>query len=400
MLTVLLIEDDDIDAEVVIRTIAKCRLEGECSQRGANVVHVDYFQKGLDVLRGDKPVDIVLLDLHLPDGRGTELVRTLSEEFHHVPVIVLTGLEAGDDLGVQLVSCGAQDYMPKSQVNEASLTRSIQYAISRHKLSSKVKEQADELKFANEELETFTYIASHDLRSPLVNLKGFSSELKRSLDKVLPVMQEALPQLNEDQQLMMKQECEASMPKAIDFIRNSAAKMDRMTEAILQLSRLGRRVLNFEKINLNNLVKQCVQSIDHQLNENGTEIIVEELPDVVTDRHSIEQIFSNLLDNAVKYLDPARKGVIKVSGQVKNDFFEFRVEDNGRGIAEDDKNKVFEIFRRAGDVKDIAGEGMGMPFVRSIVKRLGGSIGFESEQGKGTTFYFTIEKTPLAEINN
>jgi signal transduction histidine kinase len=118
-------------------------------------------------------------------------------------------------------------------------------------------------------------------------------------------------------------------------------------------------------------------------------VTVRDLPDLVADRTSMEQIFGNLLDNAVKYLEPGRPGSIAVSAERGDGEIVFHIRDNGRGIAKEDISKAFEIFRRVGR-QDVPGEGMGLSYVKTLIRNLGGRIWCESEPGKGTTFSFTI----------
>ena len=133
-------------------------------------------------------------------------------------------------------------------------------------------------------------------------------------------------------------------------------------------------------------------SVRHQTEDAGAEIVVETLPTFENDRLSIEQIMGNLVDNAVKYLDKARPGRIVVSGQDRaGGWVEYAVADNGRGIAPRDHERVFELFRRAGR-QDTKGEGLGLAFVRNSVRRLGGDISVESELGKGSTFRVKFPK--------
>jgi len=127
-------------------------------------------------------------------------------------------------------------------------------------------------------------------------------------------------------------------------------------------------------------------SVRHQTDASNAEIVVEPLPAVESDRLSMEQILGNLVDNAVKYLDPARPGRITVSGRETDDgHVVYRIADNGRGISDRDHERIFELFRRSGK-QDRAGEGLGLAFVRNSVRRLGGDITVESELGKGSTF--------------
>ena len=117
----------------------------------------------------------------------------------------------------------------------------------------------------------------------------------------------------------------------------------------------------------------------------NAEIVIESLPALIGDRLSVDQIFANLLDNALKYLDPARPGRIVVRGKAAHNFIRFDVEDNGRGIDAADLQRIFELFRRAGP-QDRPGEGIGLAHIRALVRRSGGRIGCQSEPGKGTTF--------------
>lgn len=255
-----------------------------------------------------------------------------------------------------------------------------------------VKQSQVELKKTNKELETFTYIASHDLRSPLVNLKGFSVELKNSIEAIIPFFGELSKSLDDEHRRDLDLEINSKIPRALDFISNSAEKMDRLTGAILKLSRLGRRELIFEKIKTENLVRTCIKALSHEIDKKRCHIKVEKLPIIEGDKTSIEQIFGNLLDNALKFLSPSRRGLISVGAEEDKNSYIFFVKDNGRGIVQEDFHKVFEIFRRAGDVDEIQGEGMGMPYVQTLVRRHGGNIWFSSEPDHGTTFYFSVMK--------
>lgn len=249
-----------------------------------------------------------------------------------------------------------------------------------------------ELKLTNDDLATFTYIASHDLRSPLVNLKGFSGELHRSIDTIIPLLDRVLPHLSEVEQEILHRETCRMMPRSLQYILSSVEKMDRLTGAILKLSRLGRQTAECEPIHTRALVENCLSSLKHQIEKSGVAVELGELPDITGDKTAIEQVFGNMLDNSLKYLDRARPGRIRIHGTQSLTHAVFTFEDNGRGIARDELHKVFEIFRRAGNVENIPGEGMGMAYVRAIIRRHGGDIWCDSTPGKGTAFHFTIAR--------
>lgn len=253
-------------------------------------------------------------------------------------------------------------------------------------LEQTVQTRTAALSRANEEVQRFAYIVSHDLRAPLVNVMGYTSELERANS----AMQRQLDKLDDKAPDLILPEARLAVtedaPEAIGFIRTSTEKMDRLINAILKLSREGRRTLVSETLDMDRLVRDIAESVNHQAQSLGATIRVGELPDLESDRLSMDQIFGNLIDNAVKYLDPARQGRIEVTGKIVSSGERvYLVSDNGRGISRKDHERVFDLFRRAGK-QDQPGEGLGLAFVRNSVRRLGGDIRLESSLGEGATF--------------
>jgi len=244
----------------------------------------------------------------------------------------------------------------------------------RKRAEEQLQRYAVELEQANEEIKQFAYIVSHDLRSPLVNLKGFSSELRFALDEIQSAMSTALPHLDEEQRQTLTFALEEDAPEALSFIDSSATRMDDFISALLKLSRLGLRELHLEPVDMEAVLQE---TLAHQIEEHQGKVTVGPLPEVVADRTSMEQIVGNLLGNAVKYLDPDRPAELEITAERGLDETTFRIRDNGRGIAEDDMDKVFAPFRRVGR-QDAPGEGMGLPYVQTLVRRHGGRIWCES----------------------
>ena len=179
------------------------------------------------------------------------------------------------------------------------------------------------------------------------------------------------------------------IPEALGFIETSVTRMDHLIRAILHLSRLGHRDLHLESLDMPVLVHGTIQTLAHQVTACQAQVTVDPLPPVTADRTAMEQIMGNLLANAVAYLVPGRPGAIVVTGERHADVTVFAVRDNGRGIAADDIPKVFEPFRRVGR-QDVPGEGMGLAYVRMLVRRHEGEIRCHSTLGVGTTFTFSI----------
>jgi signal transduction histidine kinase len=178
---------------------------------------------------------------------------------------------------------------------------------------------------------------------------------------------------------------EEDLPEAIRFIQSSTAKMDRLINAILRLSREGRRVLVPEQLDMTALLQAAIDNLAHQAERVGAGITLAPVPAIVSDRIAIDQVFSNLIDNALKYLADGRPGRIVVEGVRQGMWVVVSVRDNGRGIAERDIERVFELFRRAGN-QDRPGEGIGLAHVKALVRRLGGAIECESRLGEGSVF--------------
>ena len=226
-----------------------------------------------------------------------------------------------------------------------------------------------------------------------MNIKGFVSELGYALNDIEPVIKTLLPRLDPAQQRIMTTALHEDIPEAMNFINSSVTRMNDLISAILKLSRLGYRELKFEPINMESLVRDTLKTLAHQIEQRHVKVTLGPLPKITADRTSMEQIMGNILANAVIYLSPERRGKIEVSGNLNHNQSIIQVRDNGRGIGKDDMQKVFELFRRAGK-QDTIGEGVGLAYVRALVRRHNGRIWCESEPEKGTTFIFTIPNQP------
>lgn len=267
-------------------------------------------------------------------------------------------------------------------------------------LERRVSERTAHLAELNEEVRRFAYIVTHDLRAPLVNIMGFTREIEESI-KVVPPLLDAQTAASPDRDSTpavanARSAIHQDIPEAISFIRSSAQRMDALINAILKLSREGQRKLRYERVDLASLIRTTVVDAKHRLTECGGHVeFALAASEVVSDRLSLEQVLANLVDNAIKYRSPERPLIVVLtSGFNSNGRIFLSVADNGRGIAEADKERVFELFRRAG-VQDQPGEGIGLAHVRTLVRNLGGDITLATEFGRGTTFAISL---PLLEV--
>lgn len=259
-----------------------------------------------------------------------------------------------------------------------------------NELEERVNDRTLALTQANEEIQRFAYIVSHDLRAPLVNIMGFTSELESASGHLADYFKN--DSVGEAEKARVAEIATEDIPESVRFIRSSSTKMDGLIGAILKLSREGRREFKRERVQFDEVLKASVASLQHQIDEAGATIMVaDNLPSVVSDRLALEQIVGNILDNAVKYLAPGRPGQIAVTAEESGGRVKLRIADNGRGIGEGDLKRIFELFRRAGRL-DRPGEGIGLAHVRSLVRMLGGDVTVESKLGEGTTFLIDLPK--------
>jgi signal transduction histidine kinase len=256
---------------------------------------------------------------------------------------------------------------------------------------AELQNRRDQLEQYNEELKDFSYIVSHDLRAPMINVQGFVNELGLSLKDLRQVLDSEMERLPEPKKAALLEILDEDIPASTRFITGGVAKMNQLLAGILKISRLGRQELSLSIVDTQRVVADNIEAIKYQSDQAGAEFRVQPLPQVVTDPYLLAQIFANLLSNAVKYLDPNRPGRIEIGGDDQDGYIRFFVKDNGLGIPEKDQTRIFEMFRR-GSNHTVEGEGVGLNYVKSAIKRLGGTLTVETTAGQGSVFSFTLPK--------
>ena len=258
----------------------------------------------------------------------------------------------------------AEEEEEEEEEEEATLILVIEDITERARLREDLREK-------NKELENFVYIVSHDLKSPIVSMQGFSSML----------LNEYREKLGEEGE------------RYIERIRANASRMEVLISDLLALSRVGRVVGAFKDVSSFDIVNRVCSGLKSRLEESGIEVsISDDLPLAHCDEERIYQVFENLITNAVKFTKDAEKPKIEIRHKDEGGFYRFCVKDNGIGIDPKYHGKIFEIFQRLNEIEDKEGTGIGLVIVERIVKNHGGEIWVESEKGKGATFCFTLPK--------
>jgi two-component system, chemotaxis family, sensor kinase Cph1 len=261
----------------------------------------------------------------------------------------------------------------------------------RKKAEVRLADLAQSLAEKNKELETIVYVASHDLRSPLVNIQGFSQELTRACDRLREVLvdpgkpgsQPAAPAREIEQ--LVRQE----IPESLEYIQAGVSKIDALLAGFLRYSRLGKAALRIERLDMNELLRSIVLAMEFQIQKAEARVSVEPLPECLGDATQINQVFSNLIDNAIKYRQPRVPLTISVAGSIRDGRAVFTVHDNGIGIPSDHQPKIFEIFHRLNPSVG-EGEGLGLTIAQRILERQNGRIWVESATSSGSCFFVSL----------
>ena len=247
------------------------------------------------------------------------------------------------------------------------------------------------LESKNKELQSIVWVASHDLKSPLVNISGFSQILTECCERLGKLISALNPKEKDGKEILDL--LHEEIPEALKYIGSSTTKINMLINGLLEISRLGSAELNMERLDMNGLIQQVIISNTFRAKDAGVSITFDELPECIGDDSRVNQVFSNLMDNALKYLDPVRKGSIHISGCRKDGESIYCVEDNGIGINPKYQNKIFEIFHRLSPNDSAGGEGLGLAIVLRILDMQNGRIWVESESKKGSKFFVSLPAT-------
>ena len=245
-----------------------------------------------------------------------------------------------------------------------------------HKQYITIKKLNNQLKRVNEELDSFSYTISHDLGTPLTVMK-----------------------LNA--QMLLKSLSETADRSKINSIIDEIDSMAEMMQNVLQLSRAKHSEIKLETIETNATIQKITENAKITFDSPKSLVVIKECPEVLADKTMLHQVFLNIINNAIKYSSNQEKPVVEIEGSEEGNKIIYRIKDNGIGIPEENKHKMFKIFNRMDNAKQFKGNGVGLFIVHRIMSRLGGNIDYESDKN-GTCFILTFQKpsTITKELNN
>lgn len=361
IISVLLIEDNPGDADLINEML------GESEFGNFKFNSVETLNEGFNHLKSND-VDVLLLDLNLPDSTEMDTLIKAREKFPEIPIVVLTG-SYSESNGLKALN-KAQDYLTKGRINEYILSKSIFYSIERYKNEKKLKDLILKLERSNDGLQQFAYITSHDLQEPLRTITSFTQLLERRY----------------------KGKLDPDADEYIEFIVSGASRMKEMIEGLLEYSRIGTKDVNKEQIEIEEVLKDVLVNLHATIEDNGAVISHNQLPKIMADKNQIYRLFQNLIGNAIKFKKPDEAPKIYISARrdEKSNEYIFSVHDNGIGIESEYNDKIFEVFKRLHTIDEYSGTGIGLAISRRIVERHGGNLWVESKLGEGSTFYFSM----------
>jgi len=362
-LRVLIVEDSEDDAALLLREL----------RRGGYEPVWERVQSALAMTEAldSQTWDVIIADYAMPQFSAPAALLVLQDSGLDLPFIVVSGT-IGEDVAVETMKAGAHDYLMKD--NLARLCPAIHRELrdaevrgARRQAEHDLARRVEELARSNAELEQFAYVASHDLQEPLRMVTSYCDLLQRRY----------------------KGRLDADADDFISFAVDGATRMQGLVRDLLAYSRVSIGDQQAEAIDCTAVLSRVLTDLKGTISANKARITHDPLPAIRADRTQLEHLFQNLIGNAIKF-HGEKAPEVHIGAESENGHWRFSVADNGIGIDQQYSDKAFAVFQRLHGRGEYAGTGVGLAICKKIVERHGGQIWFESEPGKGSTFYFTL----------
>lgn len=262
---------------------------------------------------------------------------------------------------------------------------------------TKQKKAEEMVSAKNKELESFLYVASHDLRSPLVNVQGFSNRIDKNIGKLTDTINGS-PEAFEKNKLEIQKIISETIPNSLSIIYSNVDKMNDLINGLLTISRTGRVKMDITECNIRQLMSGIIKTLAFQLESVRAQIeLSDDIHNCYGDEKLLNQLFSNIIDNAIKYRKPNEILTIKIRSQLNRNNITYSIEDNGIGISERSLNKIWDVFYRVDPHSEQKGEGIGLNLAAKIIEKHKGMIWAKSEIDKGSTFFIQLPSKSFSE---
>jgi two-component system, sensor histidine kinase and response regulator len=312
---------------------------------------------------------VILLDVQMPEMDGFEVAMLMqeNESMRGIPIIFVTAISKEEKYASQAAEIGAVDYIFKP-INPEILKSKVKVYLDIYVQREQILKLNLTLSQSNEELERFAYICSHDMQEPVRMMNSYAGMLEEESEGVLNDVSK----------------------KYLKFIIGNAGRMQKMIQDILAFSRIGREEVQIEKLDCNQIVQETVLEFEPIIQEKNARIIYGDLPVIEASPTLMRVLFQNLIGNALKFQSADRAPEVRIEATAQDGYWRFSVHDNGIGIDLQFNGRIFTIFQRLNRKEDYPGTGIGLSTCKKFIELCGGEISFESELGKGSTFFFTL----------
>lgn len=367
---VLLIEDNPGDVHLVKTLLANSNRDSN-SPSEIRLTHTEQLKQAYALL-ASSPCDLILLDLTLPDAHGLNSFLELARCQPTIPVVILSG-QTDHEMAIQAVQLGAQDYLAKDDLSTNLLVKTIHHTIERHRLLLEISQRASELEHQNLALNDFAHTVAHQIQGLLSQMVGYASLVDSHYQEQLSV----------------------PARQAVDQIMQSGYKMNNVITELLFLASMRSENIQVSELDNKRILTEVLKRLRYQIREANAKIAMpSQWPRALGYAPWIEEVWLNYISNGLKYGGSEEKPPILTLGATPEDngMVRFWVADNGPGIAEADQKRLFRPHTRVTS-KKIRGEGLGLSIVWRIIKKCGGNVGVESQEGAGSCFWFTLPDT-------
>lgn len=352
--SVLIADDDSGDRKILRRTLEKIDLD-------CDIVEAKSLEEADEACKHHE-FNCAFIDYMMPGGDGLEGIARLKEFNPYMAIIMATG-EGDEKVASEAIKLGAMDYITKNMVSPQSIERILKHSLETLQLKKQVDQKQEELK-------KFSLVLAHDIKSPIAQILQLCN-----------LMAGNIKQGNTD-----------NFERNTNLLIRAAEHSLNLIKSLEEYNLTDNSNISFEKVSMDNILSEVLNILSPAIADKNATVTSDALPEITANAAQIGQLLQNLINNGIKYCE-AQTPAVYISATEQDDSWLFSVADNGIGIKQEYVDQIFEPFQRLHTNKEYEGTGLGLATCRKIVENHKGRIWCKSEEGKGTTFYFTVSKS-------